>query len=453
MSDSRRPPGSGLILPEDGLPLRAGFLRLKSVLHDRVTGLDAFPLHIDELHLLADERPVGVIALELPTLVHLETIHGWEMSDRFLMDVAEHLGSLRGQGMPESLRLTLDGVHGNSFIIFLPETSSGRGLTEESLGAAAEFLRISLAPLRAPTGRGSARPHIDFTLGFALISGNSTARFERRLHQAIREARAMALRRGERLGGALAGEFLSILREARLTTHYQPIVDMERGSIMGYEALTRGPSDSSFAGPEALFSDANAPSLLSELDVLCRRQAVRNAKGFDRNKKLFLNSRPDTLVTRGGMDGGFLKILAEVELTPHNLVLEITERSAIRDFEAFGRDLAPLRQQGFLVAIDDVGTGYSSLQTISEVQPDFLKIDISLIRRIHRSLIKQELVHSLIQIASKIGARVIAEGIESEEEYRALRRCGVPYGQGFYFAHPAPPFPLLSRRVAGVAGR
>ena len=98
MSDSRRPAGSGLILPEDGLPLRAGYLRLKSVLHDRVTGLDAYSLHIDELHLLGDERPVGVIALELPTLVHLETIHGWEMSDRFLRDVAEHLGSLRGQG-------------------------------------------------------------------------------------------------------------------------------------------------------------------------------------------------------------------------------------------------------------------------------------------------------------------------------------------------------------------
>lgn len=453
MSDSRRPSGSGLTLPEDGLPLRAGFLRLKSVLHDRVTGLDAYPLHIDELHLLSDQRPVGVIAVELPTLVHLETIHGWEMSDRFLQAVAERLGALRGQGMPEDLRITLDGVHGNSFLVFLPETSTGRVLTEESLGAAAEFLRISLAPLRAPTGRGSARPHIDFTLGFALISGNPSARFERRLHQAIREARVMAQRRTERLGGALAGEFLSILREARLITHYQPIVDMERCSIMGYEALTRGPSNSSFEVPEALFSDANTTSLLSELDVLCRHQAVRNAKGFDRSKKLFLNSRPDTLASGGFRDGGFFNSLAEVDLTPQNLVLEITERSAIRDFEAFERDLAPLRQQGFLIAIDDVGTGYSSLQTISEVQPDFLKIDISLIRKIHRSLIKQELVHSLLQIASKIGARVIAEGIESEEECRALRRCGVPYGQGFYYAHPAPPFPPVARHAAMEAGR
>lgn len=448
MKEPRDRPGSGLTLPDDGLPLRAGFLRLKSVLHDRVTGLDSYSLHIDELHLLADERPVGVIAVELPTLIHLETVHGWELADRFLKDLADRLADLRGKGMPEGVRITLDGVHGNSFLVFLPETSGGRVLSEESLGAAAEFLRISLAPLRAPTGGGSARPHIEFTLGFALISGNPGARFERRLHQAIRDARTMAQRRSERLGGALAREFIGILREARVTTHYQPIVDMERGSIMGYEALTRGPSNSSFEVPEALFSDANTTSLLSELDVLCRHQAVRNAKGFDRSKKLFVNSRPDTLATRGFLDGAFFNSLAEAELSPQNLVLEITERSAIRDFDAFDRDLAPLRKQGFLIAIDDVGTGYSSLQTISEVQPDFLKIDISLIRNIHRSLIKQELVHSLLQIAAKIGARVIAEGIESEEECRALRSCGVPYGQGFYFAHPAPPYPPLTRHAA-----
>lgn len=452
MSAPLLPPDFPPARSDVGLPLRARFLRLKSVLHDQVTGLDAYPLHIDELHLLADERPVGVIAVELPTLVQLETVHGWEVCDRFLKQVADRLRSLRGQGMPDGLRVALDGVHGTGFLVFLPEICGGREVREESLGAAAEFLRISLEPVRLPSGRGSAGPHSDFSLGFAIVSGNPGARFERRLHQAIREARAMAQRRSERFGGAMAREFLSILREARLITHYQPIVDMERGSIMGYEALTRGPSNSPFEVPEALFADANTSSLLSELDVLCRRQAVRNARGFDRSKKLFLNSRPDTLAARGVLERGFLESLAEVELTPSNLVLEITERSAIRDFEAFERDLAPLRRQGFLIAIDDVGTGYSSLQTISEVHPDFLKIDISLIRRIHRSLIKQELVHSLLQIAGKIGARVIAEGIESEMECRVLRRCGVPYGQGFYFAHPAPPFAPLDR-AAEAAGR
>jgi EAL domain-containing protein (putative c-di-GMP-specific phosphodiesterase class I) len=244
-------------------------------------------------------------------------------------------------------------------------------------------------------------------------------------------------------------ELLSILNEARLTTHYQPIVDMERDTIMGYEALTRGPSDSVFEVPEALFSGSHTKQVLSDLDNLCRHQAVRNARGFDPALKLFLNSLPETLGAPGYSPRDLLGIMEEVDLRPRNLVLEITERSAIRDFEAFGRGLAPLRQQGFLVAIDDVGTGYSSLQTISEVQPDFIKVDISLIKNIHRSLIKQELVHSLLQVAFRIGAQVIAEGVETEEEFRALRGCGVRYGQGFLFAAPAPPFPSLAERGGG----
>jgi len=106
-----------------------------------------------------------------------------------------------------------------------------------------------------------------------------------------------------------------------------------------------------------------------------------------------------------------------------------------------------LRRQGFLVAIDDVGTGYSSLQTITEIHPDFIKVDLSLVKNIHRSLLKQELVHSLLQAGSRIGAQVIAEGIETEEERRTLRQCGVRYGQGYFFARPAPPFPGLQPRT------
>ena len=88
---------------------------------------------------------------------------------------------------------------------------------------------------------------------------------------------------------------------------------------------------------------------------------------------------------------------------------------------------------------------------MSEVAADFLKIDISLIKNIHRSLIKQDLVHSLLQVAARTRTRVIAEGIETTEEYQALRACGVRYGQGFYFARPAPAFPVLARGGPGTA--
>jgi len=426
--------------PEDERRLRTRYLRLKSALYDRITGLYSYHLHLEHLQMECEARRLGVIVLEFPTLARLETAHGWEMGDRFLSGVGALLGAARGRLLPESSLLSLDGVYGDSFLIFVPEVADGHpdsGGLETLTGTLSRHLRSRLE--QADWGPGP--PALDFSLGHAAVSANPASRFERRLHQAIREARAMTARRAARLQDDRAGELRSILQGRRLTTHYQPIVDMERGTIMGYEALTRGPRDSSLEVPEALFACAESEHLSLELDSLCRHEALRNARGLDAGLKLFLNALPETLRSPNYADAGLPGILAEMALRPSNLVLEITERCAIADFEAFCSALGRLRRQGYLVAIDDVGTGYSSLQSITEVQPDFLKIDISLIKKIHQSLIKQELVQSLLQVGARIGAQVIAEGIETAEEHRVLRSCGVRYGQGFYFARPAPAFP------------
>jgi EAL domain-containing protein (putative c-di-GMP-specific phosphodiesterase class I)/GGDEF domain-containing protein len=424
--------------------LRAGLLRLRGQLHDQVTGLDSYHLHVDRLNSLSDGGRIGVIALDFPDLAGLEAAYGFEMSDRFLRGVARSISGLLGRGLPESTLVAIDGVHGDSFLLFLTDNGRGEVLAPPDLPAFSTTLLTHVRGGIAGPG-GSSRPRIECDAGYAMVCAAPAARFERRLSQAIREARGMTLRRSDRLRDEQGEELRAILASGRLRTHYQPIVDMEPGAIMGYEALTRGPENSAFEGPEALFAGSLARQLLPELDLLCRCQAIRNAHGFDMSKKLFLNSLPESLGSPGFDGGGFQKALEESALQPRNLVLEITERTSIQDFEAFGRELGPLRRRGFLVAIDDVGTGYSSLQTITEVQPDFIKIDLSLIKNIHRSLIKQELVHSLLQVGARIGAQVIAEGIETEDEYRMLRRCGVRYGQGFFFARPAPPFPGLAR--------
>ena len=430
--------------PGEAERLRAGLLRLKGQLHDQITGLDSYHLHVDRLNSLSDGGSLGVVTLEFPDLAGLEAVYGFEMSDRFLCEVSRLLRELKGRVLPESTLLALDGVHGDSFLLFLSDNGRGEPLAPGDLAAFSGLVLQHVAE-GPPGADGASLPRIDCAAGYAMVCAAPAARFERRLSQAIREARGMTLRQSDRLRDELGEELRAILASGRLRTHYQPIVDMEQGAIMGYEALTRGPENSSFEGPDALFAGGLARRLLPELDLLCRCQALRNAQGFDMRKKLFLNSLPESLGTPGFADGGFRRALEESALQPRNLVLEITERTSIQDFEAFGRELGPLRRRGFLVAIDDVGTGYSSLQTITEVQPDFIKIDLSLIRNIHRSLIKQELVRSLLQVGSRIGAQVIAEGIETEDEYRTLRRCGVRYGQGFYLARPAPHFPDLDR--------
>lgn len=419
--------------------LRAGLLRLRGALHDRITGLFSYHLHIDQLNSHADEHRLGVLAVEFPSLTGIEAAYGWELSDRLLAEAAARLGALRGHGLPESTLLALDGVHGDSFLLFLRESPAGGALGAAELPAlaakAVEEVRAGLV------GNGSnGLPRVECAAGWAMVSEAPAARFERRLHQAIREARGMTLRQADTLLDTRGAELRSILAGGRLTTQYQPIVDMEQGTIMGYEALTRGPANSTLERPDALFASCQEERLLDELDRLCRCEAVRNARGLDPRKKLFLNSLPESLGRPGFTAGGFLEALAESSLHPRNLVLEITERTSIEDFEEFARAIGPLRRQGFLVAIDDVGTGYSSLQTITEIHPDFIKVDLSLVKNIHRSLLKQELMHSLLQAGARIGAQVIAEGIEAEEEERALRRCGVRYGQGYFFARPAPPF-------------
>ena len=438
--------------PTDGAPtdwvgeaerLRAGLLRLKGALHDRVTGLFSYHLFMDQLASHADHGLLGVLALEFPTLPAVEAARGFEVGDRVLADAARALVGIRGDALPEDALLALDGAHGDSFLVFVREAGEIEGFAARLTDLATRLGAGMEARMAASNGD---RPRLECTVGQALVSPAPAARFERRLHQAIREARGASRRGAERRHDARGAEALAIIRAGTITTHYQPIVDMDHGTIMGYEALTRGPKDSPLAGPDALFTTCQEARLQSELDRICRCNAVRNARGIDRGKKLFLNSLPESLGAPGFTDGGFREALSEAELEPRHLVLEITERTSIDDFEAFGRGLEPLRRQGFLVAIDDVGTGYSSLQTLTEVQPEFIKVDLSLVKNIHRSLIKQELVSSLLQVGSRIGAQVIAEGIESEEEVRTLRRCGVRYGQGYWFARPGPGFPALQRQ-------
>jgi EAL domain-containing protein (putative c-di-GMP-specific phosphodiesterase class I) len=230
-------------------------------------------------------------------------------------------------------------------------------------------------------------------------------------------------------------------------THFQPILDLRSGEVFGYEALARGPRGTMFETPRAMFGFSDRMRIAPLLDTVCRRRALHAARGMESGKKLFLNALPATLSDPRFDREPAEELLAEGRIPPARVVLEITERTGVEDFETFGRRIDSLRGQGFQVAIDDVGTGYSSLQTISEVRPEFLKIDLSLVKNIHRSLVKQEIVSTILQIGERIGASVIAEGVETEEEFRAIRGFGVRLVQGFYFGAPAPTFPPVPSRL------
>ncbi len=130
-------------------------------------------------------------------------------------------------------------------------------------------------------------------------------------------------------------------------------------------------------------------------------------------------------------------------------VLEITERTAIKDFKNFRDSLERLKALGLRIAVDDAGSGYSSLQAIAEFKPEFIKFDISIIKNIDKDRIKRSLVETLLKFSQKSGSLSIAEGIEREEEYRVLAELGVEYGQGYLFAHPGEAFPVPKFPIDG----
>jgi EAL domain-containing protein (putative c-di-GMP-specific phosphodiesterase class I) len=152
---------------------------------------------------------------------------------------------------------------------------------------------------------------------------------------------------------------------------------------------------------------------------------------------LFLNVLPRGLDDVAWQEITLPELMRAVPLDPWDLVLEFSERAANGDPEAFLASLARLKKQGFAVALDDVGTGFGSQTILDRARPDYLKLDVSLVRNIDEHLIKQELLHSLIRIAARIDAAVIAEGVETEAEASTLREAGARYGQGYLFAEPA----------------
>lgn len=233
-------------------------------------------------------------------------------------------------------------------------------------------------------------------------------------------------------------DFDTLLREGRIRTEYQPIVSLVDGSVIGYEALSRGPIGTRLESANALFEAARRRGVGPVLERLCRARALAGASSLPPGCYLFLNISPHVLEERHG--GLSHDVLEQHHIPSERIVLEITEKEAIADFDFFKRTLLHYSRQGFKVAIDDAGAGHNSLHAVTEIRPHFIKLDMALVRDIDRDRAKNALVAAIIMFARRIDARVLAEGIETVEELATLIEIGVDYGQGHVLARPAPAF-------------
>lgn len=227
--------------------------------------------------------------------------------------------------------------------------------------------------------------------------------------------------------------------EARLIrTLYQPIVRLLDGAIIGYEALSRGPRNTPFESPLTLLSEADAQHCLWDLEILFRQLAIEGAGGLERNQCLFLNVDPRIINDPGFHQGLTREYLNHRQLSPSSIVFEITERYAIQDHQAFNKVLNNYKEQGYQIAIDDAGAGYSGMHTIAVTQPGYVKIDMDIIRNVHADPLRQAIVKSFVLLGQSANIRIVAEGIETREELKALIQLGVYSGQGYYLQRPVP---------------
>ena len=406
-------------------------LRFRTLLFDPVTDLPTVPVIIDALRdRLLDSRDLAVLYVDVEQYSHIEDTYGWEVFDGLLRHAARALRRMVGTIFATEDFVAVNRTGGSDFYIL----TSLEGGDEAPIRLQRKARQVEESLRGTLDEAFSARIHkrIGVFVGHAIIRANPQMRVERLVYRALREAVTVATTKERERQALLHDAFQEILRKRRIRTVYQPIFDLNTMELFGHEALTRGPLDSPFESPDLLFQFAGEHEATWELEQLCLESSATKYQSTPESL-LFINVEADSieaLSSRG------LQALSPLLNLRRKIVLEVTERSAIRDIPVFRESLGMLRERGFRIAIDDAGSGYASLQSIAELRPNFLKVASTLVTGLHQDTIKRDVVEMLVTLSRRIDATCVAEGIETPEDLDECRRLGIPYGQGYYIGVP-----------------
>lgn len=256
------------------------------------------------------------------------------------------------------------------------------------------------------------------------------------IYKAHQQAVAMAEKRVQSEFNEMLFTISKIVTQKDIKLLAQPIIDVETREIKAWEMLTRGPKGTVLESPLHLFSVARQTGLLYELEMIVLEKTLEQIKSSGSYHDFFINFTPLTL-GNARFIRDVKKLLSKFKsIAPTQITIEITERDSIEAIKDFVYNIKVLRTMGFRIAVDDTGSGYASLNTISEVMPDIIKIDRSVIQDIDKNSVKESMLKGLLLVAKETGSLVVAEGIESAEEALVLSRNKVDLAQGFFYARP-----------------
>lgn len=248
--------------------------------------------------------------------------------------------------------------------------------------------------------------------------------------------------------------FDHLLKIRDLRTLFQPIVTFRENEVktFGLEALTRGPKGGPFESAGELFDTAEKRGELYRLEKVSRKLAIERFSKLG-DHKLFLNLDPNIIYDESFAPGNTLAYLDQAGVSKDKIIFEITERNKVKDRDAFEEAVEHYRNQGYRIAVDDVGSGYANLDKIASLEPDYIKIDMSIIRNLHVNRSRYKLVETIIDFGKRIGSDVVGEGIENREELQTLLSMGIDHAQGFFIAKPSDCPRPLNETVSSIYQR
>lgn len=387
-------------------------------------------IFVESLHM-------ACLSIHIDQLRRIEYMYGTNTYNELLTQLAKMIKELKEKKFRKEDRLILDFFEAETFIIFLsgPRKSSTRLL--DHLETISERIWLDIKEmvfnLFYPYLKENAQPKV----GYALIVNNPMIKNVRLITGLVRDCVNMG--NFMSLKKAYTGKYMlqRLIIDEDINTVFQPIVDLKTLEIIGYEALARGPKGTEYSSPLLLFILAAEHGLSFELDRLCRRKAFEAVRNMNIKDKIFVNTLTMTIHDPEFRGVYLNELLEDLKIKPENVIFEISETLAIDNYALFRKAMKDYTDIGIVCASDDTGKGYSDLERIMELKPGFLKIDISLVRDIDKSYIKQEIMRAIINLSKSINSKVVAEGIETRGEYEQLKAMNVEYGQGYLFAKPS----------------
>ncbi len=420
-------------------------LRDASAYYDEITGLPTLAhVQLEVQRSMHEHSHLGILYVTVDSVQALEQSQGFEVVDQMYQAIGRRLHEARGRIIRNEDFVSVSSL-GNAFLVILSPARDQAFVGDDDLEVVRLRLKEQLLGDIEKDLEASLLAQVDLRVGCARLTQSPKVRFKRALMAAIDEATRGIQREREEVRHRLSLEFGRVVDDEDISCVYQPIVGLHGFGVFGYELLARGPRHSELHRPDVLFEVARAEARVPELDRICRMTAARGAADLPANCLRFINAEPLNLFFHPDSD---VFVREFVEATPVALrgqtVVELTENAVIDDFAHMREVVRRLRRSGFRIAIDDAGAGYAGLQTMVEIEPDFIKLDMSLTRGIESSVVKQKLVGTLRDFCRQASITLVAEGIETRTQLDALLALGIDYGQGFLFAHPGPPRPEIT---------